>query len=107
DNSGNPGEKELVLDLTAYKNYSDDALNSFSLSSDGKLFLGINTQTPLLAINLNTTSADYFYLGIIAPYCKSFSWGRGNYLYMICGDTALGAEWTLYRIDMGVTSARE
>ena len=107
DNSGNPGEKELVLDLTAYKNYSADALNSFSLSSDGKLFLGTNAQTPLLAIDLNTTSADYFYLGIIAPYCKSFSWGWGNYLYMICGDTALGAEWTVYRIDMGVTSARE
>jgi len=107
DDSGNPGEKELVLDLTAYKNYSADALNSFSLSSDGKLFLGTNAQTSLVVIDQDTKSADYFYLGIIAPYCKSFSWGRGNYLYMICGDTALGAVWTLYRIDMGVTSARE
>jgi len=100
DNTGVLGDRELVLDLTAY---SANTLNSFYLSSDSKLFLGSNSQTPLLMVDLTDNSLDCFYLGIVPSYSKYFCWGYGNYMYMICGDTDLGEEWTVYRIDLGTT----
>lgn len=101
--NGALGDKELVLDLTAYASYSTETTNSFYLSSDGKLFLGTNYETPLLTVDLAENSIDYFYLGILRPYCKYFSWGYGSYIYMICGDTELEEEWTVYRVDLGTT----
>jgi len=46
---------------------------------------------------------DYYYKAILPSYCKKIYWGSQNYLYMITGDTEAGADWTVYRVDMGTT----
>jgi len=101
DETGNLGEKELVFDLTADEEFSARTVNSIYFAADGTLYIGTDAPDPLLIADIDSQSMDYFYMNILPSYCKYFTWGSGNYIYMICGDTELGEEWTVYRVDMG------
>ncbi|MEG8946490.1 IPT/TIG domain-containing protein [Rosettibacter firmus] len=104
-NPGSLGQRELVFDFSTSSEFSSRAVRNIAFSSDGKMFIATDSPNPLLILDLSTNQIDYFYKGIIPPYCKQFHWGNGNYLYLIIGDTAAGQEWTVYRVDMGMVSA--
>lgn len=101
---GTVGPKELVLDFTAKFGYRP--IESIAVSSEGKIFIGTDAPDPLLVFDPASDNLDYFYKNILPPYCKSFSWGTGNYLYMISGNANPAQTWDCFRVDMGVTSAQ-
>jgi len=105
DSKGNVADKELVLNLTNFTDqyFTDiDQINSFYFSEDGRLFIGVSAENPLLVYDFNTQTMDFFYLGIVPSYCKYFAWGTQSYIYLIRGDNDLEEEWTMYRIDIGM-----
>lgn len=99
------GERELIFDLNTSSEFSQRLVRNITFSSDGKMFIATDSPNPILIFDFSSNKIDYFYKGIIPPYCKQFHWGNGNYLYLIIGDTAAGQEWTVYRIDMGMQGA--
>ncbi|MBN1155315.1 IPT/TIG domain-containing protein [candidate division KSB1 bacterium] len=102
---GSVGEQELVLDFNDLGDFSSRIVTSFAVTSNGTIFLATNSVDPLLIVNPNTRSADMFYKNIVPAYCKHMYWGNGSYTYIITGDTDLGEEWTVYRVDMGYAVA--
>ncbi|HEX9935350.1 MAG TPA: IPT/TIG domain-containing protein [bacterium] len=105
DANGNVGAQSLVLDMKTTGGFSSRLIRSMIFSSNGTLYLATDSVDPILVVDLATMQVDYFYKGIVPPYCKDFCWGSGNYIYMISGDAIAGQEWTVYRIDMGSTGA--
>lgn len=101
---GSVGPQELVLDLSKTGEFAGRTLKAISFAADGTMILATDAADPLLSYNPATGQMDYFYKGILNPYCKHFAWGSQNYLYMICGDDTAGEEWTIYRVDMGTTA---
>jgi len=105
DASGNVGSQELVLDWSTTGEFATRTLTSLTISADGIMYIGTDSPGPLLIVDPNTQTVDYFYKNIVQDYCKHFCWGNETYLYMISGDTNFEQEWTIYRIDMGTTGA--
>jgi hypothetical protein len=99
------GTKELVLDWDGVGEFASRTITGISRSINGTLYIGTDSENPLLFRDPTAGSLDYFYKGIVVPYCKQFCWGRGSYIYMINGNTAAGQDWIVIRIDMGTTSA--
>lgn len=104
DANGNLGPQELVLDMSVTA-FSSRLVKSLTFSSNGTMYIATDSADPILIADPTAGSADILYKGILPSNCKHFYWGIGNYLYMIRGDTALGQEWTIFRIDMGTTGA--
>jgi hypothetical protein len=105
---GTVGPKELVLDFTAKFGYRP--IKSIAVSGDGKIFIGTDATDPILVFDPASDNLDYFYKDILPPYCKSFCWGTGNYLYMISGNATGNSNpaqtWDCFRVDAGITSAQ-
>ncbi|HOT97783.1 MAG TPA: hypothetical protein PLN61_12760 [bacterium] len=101
---GSVGAQELVLDLSKTSMFAGRSLKAISFASDGTMIIATDAADPLLSYTPATGQMDYYYKGILNPYCKHFSWGSKTYLYMICGDDTAGEEWTVYRVDMGTTA---
>jgi hypothetical protein len=106
DGQGNLGSQEMVVDLTA-AGFGSRTLRALTFSANGTMYIGTDAPDPILVAPQSgaTGEVDTFYKSILPSYCKQFYWGTGNYLYMIRGDTALGEEWTVYRIDLGTPGA--
>ncbi|MGE5845735.1 MAG: hypothetical protein ACM34O_03345, partial [Ignavibacteria bacterium] len=101
--------KQLVLDFSARFGYR--SIESIAVSSDGKIFIGTDApEDPVLIFDPASDNLDYFYKNILPPYCKAFSWGIGDYFYMISGNTASATTpaqtWDCFRVDAGVNSAQ-
>lgn len=107
DENGNVGEQELVFDMSTAGIFSTRSVTAITVASDGTLFIATDSTDPILILNPETGPADLFYKDILPSYCKYFAWGSGDHLYMITGDTNAGEEWTVYRVDMGTTSAQK
>lgn len=104
DASGNLGTQELVLNWQETE-FAARVPRSIAFASDGTMFIGTDSADPLLLFDPTTKDMDIFYKSILQPYCKQFNWGTGNYLYMISGNSAPAQQWTVFRVDMGKTSA--
>lgn len=103
--NGAVGEKELVLDLSKFSANDSTSLDvtSFNFSSDGKMYLSVNDENTLVVYDMASDKMDHFYKGILPGYCKYFNWGNSTSIYMITGNSELGEEWTVYKVDMGIT----
>lgn len=99
------GTRELFLDLSSFSEFASRTIKSITFSLEGKMFIATDSVNPILIYDSSLNQIDYFYKGILPPYCKYFYWGNENYLYMIIGDAAAGQEWTVYRVDMGSKGA--
>jgi hypothetical protein len=104
DASGNLGEQTEVLNWQETE-FAARQFRTITFASDGTMFIGIDSTDPLLLFDPTTKNIDIFYKSILEPYCKQFAWGTGNYLYMISGNVAPAQQWTVFRVDMGKTSA--
>ncbi|MEJ5352614.1 MAG: IPT/TIG domain-containing protein [Melioribacteraceae bacterium] len=102
---GSLGARESFLDLSSFSEFASHTIKSITFSLEGKMFIATDSVNPILIYDSSLNQIDYFYKGILSPYCKYFYWGNENYLYMIIGDTAAGQEWTVYRVDMGSKGA--
>lgn len=98
---GTLGDQEQVFDMATAGEYSSLSIRGITFSPNGKLFIASDSASPLLTVDLASSQVDVFYKGILRPYCKQFSWGNNNYLYMIVGDDNAPEVWTVYRVDMG------
>ncbi|HNW58215.1 MAG TPA: hypothetical protein PKI62_00895 [bacterium] len=103
---GSVGVQELVVDLSTASASAGRTLKAISFAADGTLLLATDAVDPLLSYSPATGKMDFYYKGILNPYCKHLAWGTGNYLYMICGDDTAGEEWTVYKVDMGMAAGR-
>jgi hypothetical protein len=100
--AGSLGPKEQVLNVGQF---TTSIINDFAIASDGKIYLSIDGDDSFIVYDPAATSFDYFYKDITPPYCKQFGWGAGNYIYMISGNITPAQNWTVYQVDMGITSA--
>ncbi len=105
DSTGNVGDQKPVIDMSTTVELSSLLIRAITFSSNGIMYIATDSPDPILVVDPATKKVDFFYKGILPSYCKQFYWGSGNYLYMICGDTNLGEEWTVYRVDTGTTGA--
>jgi hypothetical protein len=101
DAGGNLGAQELVLDLRNSADFSSRVIKGLTFSSSGMMFLATDAVNPIIIFDPAGGGIDYFYKEILRPYCKSFAWGSGNFIYMINGDAATGEEWTIYKVNVG------
>ena len=101
DANGNLGAKELVLDLKSSSVLASRSITGLTFSSDGIMYLATDASNPIITFNPADGKVDFLYKDILRPYCKSFCWGTGNFIYMINGDAAAGEEWTVYRVNTG------
>ncbi len=102
---GTLGSRELVLDMSMTGDFADRSVKALTFSSNGNIYIATDSSDPILIVDPATMNVDFFYKGILPPYCKHFGWGNGNYLYMISGNADPAQEWTIYRVDMGATGA--
>ena len=105
DATGKVGSQELVLDMSTTGDFSSRMISAIAFSSNGTMYIATDSPDPILVVDPATNNVDFFYKDILPSNCKQFGWGNGTYLYMISGDTNLGQEWTVYRVDMGTTGA--
>lgn len=100
------GSQELVLDMGATA-FASDLVTDIAFSSAGTMFIGTaSVADPILIVDPATSKVDNFYKGIVPPYCNGFTWSKtSTYLYLISGNTAAAATWTVYRLDMGIPGA--
>ncbi|MFH1194090.1 MAG: IPT/TIG domain-containing protein [bacterium] len=103
DAGGNIGAQELVLDMKMTEELSSREIMGLTFSSAGLMYLATDAINPIVTFNLADGTIDFLYKEILRPYCKSFCWGTGNFIYMINGDTNIGEEWKVYRVDAGFT----
>jgi hypothetical protein len=101
---GSVGSRELVFDLN---NISDSAaVSGIAFNSEGTMYVSTYSPTiPMIVVNPVTNSADAFYKGIIPAYCAGMSWGTGNFIYIITGNTTASQNWLVYKVDMGQKGA--
>jgi hypothetical protein len=102
--NGHLGPAQLVLNLDGTQ-FASRTIKAFAVSASGTIYIGTDSPDPLLIADPATSQMDYFYKGIVPAYCKHLCWGKGNYLYIISGNTSPAQEWTVYRINMGATGA--
>jgi len=103
DASGNLGAQELVLDMRITGDLSSREIKGLTFSSAGIMYLATDAVNPIITFNLADGTVDFLYKEILRPYCKSFCWGVGNFIYMINGDATSGEEWRVYRVNVGIT----
>jgi hypothetical protein len=106
DVSGNLGVQELVLDMRTTGDHSSSTIKGLTFSTDGIMYLATDAVNPIITFNIADKKLDFLYKDILHPYCKSFCWGSGNFIYMINGDATAGEEWTVYRVNVGTTGFR-
>lgn len=100
--NGTLGAQELFLNWQASQ-FGSLLFASMAFASDGRMFIGTDAADALVVFDPATNQMDYFYKGILPPYCKGIQWGTGNYLYMIGGNTEPAQDWKAYKVDMGST----
>ncbi|RJP63363.1 MAG: hypothetical protein C4539_16305 [Ignavibacteriales bacterium] len=105
DANGTLGAQELVVDSTTISKYTSAAIKGITFSASGTMYISVDDENPILIFDQSKGTMDILYKEIIPSYCKYFYWGTGNYLYLITGDTTLGAEWTVYKINIGSSGA--
>jgi hypothetical protein len=103
DASGNLGTQEVVLDMRTTGDLSSRTIQGLTFSTEGIMYLATDAENPIIIFNLADGNLDFLYKDILHPYCKSFCWGAGNFIYMINGDATAGEEWTVYRVNTGTT----
>jgi hypothetical protein len=103
DAAGNLGTQELVLDMRINEDLASRSIKGLTFSSDGIMYLATDAVNPIITFNLTNGTLDFLYKEILRPYCKSFCWGAGNFIYMINGDATAGEEWRVYRVNTGIT----
>jgi hypothetical protein len=103
DASGNLGVQELVLDMKTTGDLAERTIKGLTFSTDGIMYLATDAENPIITFNPADGKLDFLYKDILHPYCKSFCWGAGNFIYMINGDATAGEEWTVYRVNTGTT----
>jgi len=94
---GTLGAKEPVLDLTNLGAYTAAIPRTFTMSSTGDLYIGLEYEQSIMIWNSADNSVDLLYKNIIPSYAVHLEWGPDRYLYMLIG----GEEWTVIQIDMG------
>jgi len=99
---GSLGPQEVIVD---FAQFLSPVPRDFAFASDGTIFISIDGVNPLITYNPGSGKFDYFYKNIVPPYVKQIKWGTGNYLYMISGNLSPAQNWTVYRVDMGMTAA--
>jgi hypothetical protein len=104
DAQGTLGPAEMIIDWTTTGAFAGRPIKAIGVSANGTIIVGTDAANPILTVNPATKAVDILYKGIIPSFCKQFGWGAGNKIYMIRGDTALGEEWTIYSIDLGMPS---
>jgi hypothetical protein len=102
DTSGSLGAQELVLDMRTSGDLSLRTIKGISFSTAGIMHLATDAVNPIVTYNPANGNIDYLYKEILRPYCKSFYWGTGNFIYMINGDATAGEAWTVYRVNAGI-----
>jgi hypothetical protein len=100
---GTLGTQQLVYDWSA-SSFASSNITSLAFGSDGTIYVGTDASSNAI-VALTAQGADYFYKGILPGYCVQLAWGNGHYLYMLTGNTAAGAAFVTYKIDMGTTRA--
>jgi hypothetical protein len=102
--NGHLGSAQLVLNLDETP-FTSRTIKAFTFSSNGVMYIATDSPDPILVFDPTSSQVDYFYKGIVPPYCKHFYWGKGNYLYLISGNASPEQEWNVYRLDLGTTGA--
>jgi hypothetical protein len=106
DNQGNLGDAELVFDwASAGESYAESSPATFTLDSEGGIYIGSDHAAPILYFDPSTGHMDEIYKGIIPSAATKLLWGNGNYLYMVY--SAGTSENNLFRIDMGRPQDRD
>jgi len=93
----------LVLDMRITEDLASRSIKGLTFSSAGIMYLATDAVNPIITFNLTNGTVDFLYKEILRPYCKSFCWGAGNFIYMINGDANTGEEWRVYRVNTGIT----
>lgn len=94
---GTLGAKEPVLDLTNLGEYTAAIPRTFTMSSTGDLYIGLEYEQSVMIWKSADNSVDLLYKDILPSYAVHLEWGPDKYLYMLIG----GDEWTVIQIDMG------
>jgi hypothetical protein len=83
--------------------FSTRSIRGFTFAANGIMYMVTDSPDPLLMVDLTAMTVQIAYKGILPGYCKYFCGSSSrNYLYLITGDTTLGQEWAVYRVDIGV-----
>jgi len=99
--NGALGDGTLVVDWAVFGADEDAVPAYFTFSESGLIVLGSDNSQPIFTYDMNSGTADTFYKDILPAGAVAFSWGTGDYLYMIQG----GDKNDLIRIDMGMAGA--
>lgn len=106
DDQGNLGDAELVFDwASAGEAYTESTPATFTIDSEGGIYIGSDNVAPILYYNPSTEKIDEIYKGIIPSSATKLLWGNGNYLYMVYSGGS--SENDLFRIDMGRPEDRD
>jgi hypothetical protein len=103
DAGGNLGPQELVLDMRYSSDLAPRVIKGLTFSTDGLMYIATDAANPILTLNIENGKVDYLYKGILRPYCKSFCWGAGSFIYMLNGDAVTGEKWVVYKVNVGTT----
>lgn len=102
DNQGNLGDAELVFDwASAGEAYEKSDPATFTLDSEGKVYIGSDNVAPILYYDPSTGDIEEIYKGIIPAAAEKLLCGSGNYLYMVYSGN------DLFRIDLGNPEDRD
>ncbi|MBN1783134.1 IPT/TIG domain-containing protein [bacterium] len=106
DDQANLGDAELIFDWAlAGEAYAETVPETFTMDSEGGIYIGSDNVSPILYYNPATGGVDEIYKGIVPSSAAKLVWGSGNYLYMIYSSDA--SEDDLLRIDMGNPQDRD
>ena len=106
DDQGNLGAAELVFDwASAGEAFLESEPATFSLDSEGGIYIGSDHTSPILYYDPSTGSTEEIYKGILPSAVTKLVWGNSNYLYMVYSGSS--SENDLYRIDMGRPQDRD
>jgi len=100
DANGSLGARELVFDRANAGDYSEATFNTLTFASDGTLYIGTNSEDPILAVYTDG-SHDAYYKGILPTSAERLVWGNGDKMYMVLG----GETWNVQEIEMGISGA--
>jgi hypothetical protein len=98
------GAQQVMLDWNAATvgEFASRSIRGFTFAADGTMYLVTDSVDPVLMVDLTTKTVQILYKGILPGYCKYFCGSSRHYLYLITGDSTLGQEWAVYRVDIGV-----
>jgi len=105
DASGTLGNQELVVDSATLSKYTSASIKGITFSAGGIMYIAVDDENPILIFDQAANTMDVLYKNILPSNCKYFYWGNGNYFYLITGDSILGKDWTVYRINSGSLGA--